>query len=52
MLSGKFGCLECGYLYYKVTTNDDDWTFLECPWCGSYKTKELKQSEVKNERCN
>lgn len=42
VLSGKFGCLECGYLYYKATTNDDDWTFLECPRCGSYKTKELK----------
>lgn len=52
MLSGNFGCLECGSIYYKATTNNDDWTFLECPDCGSYKTKELKQSEVKNERCN
>jgi len=47
VLSGKFGCLECGYLYYKATTNDDDWTFLECPRCGSYNTKELNQSEEK-----
>nr|DAK91313.1 MAG TPA: DNA-directed RNA polymerase [Caudoviricetes sp.] len=46
MLSGKFGCLECGYLYYKATTNDD-WTFLECPRCGSYNTKELNQREEK-----
>lgn len=47
MLSGNFGCLECGSIYYKATTNNDDWTFLECPNCGSYKTKELKQIEEK-----
>lgn len=52
MLSGNFGCLECGFLYYKATTDNDDWSFLECPRCGSYKTKELKQSEERDERCN
>lgn len=52
MLSGNFGCLECGFMYYKATTDNDDYTFLECPKCGSYKTKELKQIEGKKERGN